>query len=594
MADITLTFSDGTSHIYKDAPDNLRPEDVIARAAKDFGDKELTAVDRKSSVAKEPKKQTIYKEETVYDPITGVPLYSGGDGEGATGKTATVANLLEKLVATPTAFSAGASKVMSGLGSLAGKVLPNDAQTLSSLVTEQKPTNAVSRFFNEMGQQSQGLTKGLSQATGSNIAIPAAEMAGEITASMPAGRVLADLAQKSTTVAKAAPNLLEAIRTSGGAGGGLLTRSAGGAIAGGASAGVLNPEDALLGSAIGGAIPIVGAGASKILSTAPQTEDLVKAIATAREAGYVIPPTQANPTFLNRVIEGTAGKLTTAQNASAKNQLVTNKLAANALGLADDVQITPEILDEVRKTAGQAYEALATLPVKEGSKASSLTNAPAIAKIDPAQMVYDLRVARNDSNAYYKNYERTADPEALTKARNLKAEAMKIETALENYAKSIGYSDLVPELRNARELIAKTYTVEKALNKTTGSVNAQKLASELEKGKPLTDQLKQVAQFAQRFKTASKPVESMGSLPQVSPLDFYAGVAGLGASQYADKPEYAALAGVRPAMRALALSPLVQNRLIQQPKSIQELLDLLRTATPSAATEIYSNISNKE
>ena len=574
MADITLTFSDGTSHIYKDAPENLRPEDVIARAAKDFADKELTAVDRKSSAPKEPKKQTIYKEETVYDPVTGVPLYSGGDGEGATGKTATVANLLEKLVATPTAFSAGASKVMSGLGSM----LPSSA----------------GQYFKEMGQQSQGLTKGLGQATGSNIAIPAAEMAGEITASMPAGRVLADIAQKSTTVAKAAPNLLEAIRTSGGAGGGLLTRSAGGAIAGGASAGVLNPEDALLGSAIGGAIPIVGAGASKILSTAPQTEDLAKAIATAREAGYVIPPTQANPTFLNRVIEGTAGKLTTAQNASAKNQLVTNKLAANALGLADDVQITPEILDEVRKTAGQAYEALATLPVKEGSKASSLTNAPAIAKIDPAQMVYDLRVARNDSNAYYKNYERTADPEALTKARNLKAEAMKIETALENYAKSIGYSDLVPELRNARELIAKTYTVEKALNKTTGSVNAQKLASELEKGKPLTDQLKQVAQFAQRFKTASKPVESMGSLPQVSPLDFYAGVAGLGASQYADKPEYAALAGVRPAMRALALSPLVQNRLIQQPKSIQELLDLLRTATPSTATEIYSNISNKE
>lgn len=48
MADITLTFADGTSHVYKDAPDTLQPNDVIARAAKDFSGKELTNVDRKA------------------------------------------------------------------------------------------------------------------------------------------------------------------------------------------------------------------------------------------------------------------------------------------------------------------------------------------------------------------------------------------------------------------------------------------------------------------------------------------------------------------------------------------------------------------
>ncbi len=568
MADITLTFSDGTSHIYKDAPDSLRPEDVIARAEKDFSDKELKSVDRVSKAAKEPAKQEIYKEDTVYDPVTGVPIYSSG-GQSATGKTAAVANLLQTLTAAPVAFSAGASKVMSGLGSM----LPGKA----------------GQYFAEMGQQSQDLTKGLSQATGSNLVIPAAQIAGEITGASPAGRVIAAGAQKIPFVAKSAPGLLDAIRTSGATGGGIATRAAGGAIAGGASSGVLNPEDALLGASIGGAIPVVGAGLSKVFGAAPQTDDLAKAIATAREAGYVIPPTQANASFLNRAIEGTAGKLTTAQNASAKNQLVTNKLAAKSLGLADDVQITPEILDEVRSTAGKAYDALASLPIKEGSRASSLMNAPAIAKIDPKQMVYDLRVARNNSTAYYKNYERTADPEALTKAKDFKSEATRIENALENYAKSIGHSDLVPELRNARQLIAKTYTVEKALNKTTGSVNAQKLAAELDKGKPLSGELKQAAEFAQRFKTASKPIESMGSLPQVSPLDFYAGIAGIGASQALDNPKYAALAAIRPSMRALALSPVIQNRLIQQPKSVNELLDILRMSTPVTATSIYSD-----
>lgn len=36
MPDITITFADGTQHVYKDAPDTLKPEDVYARATKDF------------------------------------------------------------------------------------------------------------------------------------------------------------------------------------------------------------------------------------------------------------------------------------------------------------------------------------------------------------------------------------------------------------------------------------------------------------------------------------------------------------------------------------------------------------------------------
>jgi hypothetical protein len=35
----------------------------------------------------------------------------------------------------------------------------------------------------------------------------------------------------------------------------------------------------------------------------------------AHAAGYTIPPTQSNPSVLNRVLEGTAGKITTAQQA---------------------------------------------------------------------------------------------------------------------------------------------------------------------------------------------------------------------------------------------------------------------------------------
>ena len=35
--DITVTFDDGTSHIYRGAPDDVTPDAVQARAAKEFG-----------------------------------------------------------------------------------------------------------------------------------------------------------------------------------------------------------------------------------------------------------------------------------------------------------------------------------------------------------------------------------------------------------------------------------------------------------------------------------------------------------------------------------------------------------------------------
>ena len=41
---ITVTFDDGSSHVYENAPDNLTPDAVTARAQKDFG-KAVTALD---------------------------------------------------------------------------------------------------------------------------------------------------------------------------------------------------------------------------------------------------------------------------------------------------------------------------------------------------------------------------------------------------------------------------------------------------------------------------------------------------------------------------------------------------------------------
>ena len=42
--DITVTFEDGSSHVYKNAPDDLTPEAVSARASQEFG-KPVTGLD---------------------------------------------------------------------------------------------------------------------------------------------------------------------------------------------------------------------------------------------------------------------------------------------------------------------------------------------------------------------------------------------------------------------------------------------------------------------------------------------------------------------------------------------------------------------
>lgn len=80
MADITVQFSDGTSHVYKNAPDTATQDEVIARAAKDFADKTITHLDRKAKslveqIPVEPGADTSIKQEpkqSVTDIIKGI------------------------------------------------------------------------------------------------------------------------------------------------------------------------------------------------------------------------------------------------------------------------------------------------------------------------------------------------------------------------------------------------------------------------------------------------------------------------------------------------------------------------------------------
>lgn len=445
-----------------------------------------------------------------------------------------------------------------------------------------------------------------------SLAYKGGKLAAEVAGTAGAGGAVVKAAEAIPGVAAAAPNLLTAIRTAGMSGGtasGLVNpvvRVVGGAINGGVSAGLVDPADAKAGAVIGAAAPgvakVLGAAGNKlgeVIRGPQQSQDLADAVNAARAAGYVIPPTQANPSLLNRTLEGFSGKLSTAQNASAANQAVTNAKAATAIGLPADTKITPDVLGQVREAAGQAYDAIgATGTVTPGAsytKALDDIAAPYLkaaqgfpsAKPSPVlELVDSLKSPAFDAASAVEKIKqlRSAADDAFRIgntdiARASKSAANALEDALDQHLQQIGQPDLLQQFRDARSLIAKTYSVQSALNPVSGTVDARKLATQLAKGKPLSGDLKDAASFAARFPKAAQPVEGMGSLPQTSPLDW---AMGGGIAAAAHNP--LALAGVmaRPAARALALSPVVQNRLIQQPNALQALL-----ANPSTAQLAY-------
>lgn len=115
-----------------------------------------------------------------------------------------------------------------------------------------------------MKQQAQPYKEQMPVATG------AGELAAEIGATLPVGGALAKGVTKAASYAPSIASkvnpLAEALRTGGfSAGGmtgasGLAVRGAGGAATGGASAALIDPNDAGIGAAIGGALPVVGKG----------------------------------------------------------------------------------------------------------------------------------------------------------------------------------------------------------------------------------------------------------------------------------------------------------------------------------------------
>jgi hypothetical protein len=185
-------------------------------------------------------------------------------------------------------------------------------------------------------------------------------------------------------------------------------------------------------------------------------------------------------------------------------------------------------------------------------------------KVDAAELVRAWKQANSDATAYYRAYGRDANPETLAKAKSAADTAKQVDQFLYDQLKKAGLDDMLSALKAARVQIAKTYSIESALNPVTGNVDARKLAAQLQKGKTLTGGLEKAGRFASQFKQSAQVPEQMGSIPGFSPLDVV--MAG-GASAALSNPAGALAAFARPSVRALGMSNLVQNRLLQHQQS---------------------------
>ena len=291
------------------------------------------------------------------------------------------------------------------------------------------------------------------------------------------------------------------------------------------------------GQAVGNA---VAKGAQKLLANRAQAAIDQTTLNAERDAvlqagraeGYVVPPTEVNPSATATALESISGKAATKQAAQVQNQLVTNKLVAQDLGLPANQPITQQALANVRSQAGQVYAQvkragqiaadstykadLATVTNASKSVQGAFPGAvtPAGDKIDAlvqsldqpsfssAQAIEYTKRLRQQASSNFTVAARSGDPEARALASAQSAGANALEEMIGRHLQSSGQPGLLQSFQDARTAIAKSYQAQAALK--GGNVSATRLAAQLQKGKPMTDGFGLVARFADHFGEATK------------------------------------------------------------------------------------------
>ncbi|WP_395652621.1 hypothetical protein [Brevundimonas sp.] len=377
------------------------------------------------------------------------------------------------------------------------------------------------------------------------------KLAGGLTPTSNIGRNVA------TSLSANAPTQLAGAVGAGGASG--LTREAGGGEVAQMLAG-------LGGGVVGGALvspkPI---GLSK---EQLQNINKDKLLNTAQKAGYIALPSDVGAGKVPKTLETLSGKFKSEELASSKNQNTANNLTRKYLGLPESAPLNDDTFSALRDAYSEPYKLASQLP--EGQIGTTSTKSLATGKTSTtpvikngAQLVDELKMARDDSRAAWKSYNSgTAEnPTALRKqAQSSDKLVIQLEKQLDSLAKSANQPDLLKALNEARRNIAKVYTVEKA---TLGEnlIDYRKIGKAIDKGAPVTGELALAGKFAKEFPRVNKPIPyepTAFTLPDV----FASGV-GLGIDALTGVPLTSAFPAARVGSRYLMESSPFQQRYVK-------------------------------
>ena len=397
----------------------------------------------------------------------------------------------------------------------------------------------------------------------------------------------------------------------------------GGTSSQGASEMGVGPTGQAIAGVAGGLIPFGFKGKTYEV---PRPQDAIKAktLEDAKSSGFVVAPSDVNPSFPNTVLESIPGKGKVATALAEKNQEIRNNLIRQDLGLIENEPISTSALDKVRRDAYKDYESVIKADYGDGKSKIGLMlkDYPQLGIVSTPEFKDRLNqiqarftglsgefpssVDAKSINSVLKDFQKNSfTPEGslgiVKRLRNqssvnIRSDSYKnqelgrfqyevaqsMEDLIGQNLTRIGKPELLDAFQKARQQIAKTYDVEYALNASTGDISGARLARRLASGKPLSGGMETAAKFTQAFPTANKDVARIGAQPTFNAWDFL--VAGGAAA--AGHPGLAAAELVgRGGIPRLLTSDAYQSRFANLPKVPQSSVSV-QGITPAMLNQI--------
>lgn len=463
---ITVTFDDGTSHVYQNAPDNLTPDMVQQRAQKDFN-KNVVSLD--GGKATPAPSDIPGARKSAVDQIPGV---NPNMTPPAPEKPLTLREKVMGAIETP--FAVGANILSAPVTYLAGAGGPEFQRAVGQEITYQPRTRVAQEAVQgvaKLAEESKIPPYMTPMGFGKSMA-PALQAVGDV-AQVGKSMATAPLAARNARVAQErslqsyqnAPRI-DAAKDA------LDLRVA------------LNPAVSNPTTANKLRVATVG---SDTLNTKLAQNNQGKFTAAAKD-DLGLPQTT---TLNSQAFEASRARPEVSKPYETVRNIKSLEPTADTMAQLEGMRVQPLVGD-----TGQAAAANALLDaVKE-----QITQG-----VDGKTLVDSIRARRRDAQAIYNAQSKGITPpapEAIAKADM----NMGVANALENMIESNIGNDpkMLGAFRNARTALAKTYDYERATNFATGQLDPQVIAKMAAEGKPLTGTLAKIGNVAANYPEIAK------------------------------------------------------------------------------------------